>query len=158
YASLGQYTLTGTIQNAAGSPPVAVASATPTSGTSPLAVNFSSAGSSDSDGSIVAYDWDFGDGGTSTAANPSHTYNAAGTYTATLVVTDNLGAKATNSLVVTVSANPNNVVFVSNIVMSLVPMPSGNAARAVVTILDAFGNARPGATVSGTWSGLASGT
>ena len=44
---------------------------TPTSGTVPLTVNFSSAGSLDADGTIVAYDWNFGDGGTSTAANPA---------------------------------------------------------------------------------------
>ena len=41
--------------------------------------------------SITGYAWDFGDGQTSTDAAPSHMYAAAGTYTATLTVTDNLG-------------------------------------------------------------------
>lgn len=143
---------------AANQTPVAVAGASLTSGIAPLAVNFSSAGSYDPDGSIASYSWTFGDGGTSTVANPSHSYSSAGTFTATLVVTDNLGAKATNSVVITVLTNPGNVVFVGNIAMSLVTVASGGSARAVVTIRDASGNVRPGASVSGTWSGLASGS
>jgi len=59
--------------------------------------------SSDPDGSIVAYSWTFGDGGTSTAQNPSHTYAAGGTYTVKLTVTDNRGATASASKSVTVS-------------------------------------------------------
>ncbi|TQV87605.1 collagenase [Aliikangiella coralliicola] len=60
-------------------------------------VSFSSNGSSDSDGSIASYLWDFGDGSSSTDANPSHTYTSANTYTVTLTVTDNLGKKSTPS-------------------------------------------------------------
>jgi PKD repeat protein len=44
--------------------------------------------STDADGTIVSWLWDFGDGNTSTQQNPSHTYAAAGTYTVTLTVTD----------------------------------------------------------------------
>ena len=72
-------------------PPVANANG-PYSGTAGTAVSFSSAGSSDPDGSIAGYSWNFGDGGTSTDANPGHTYAAAGTYSVSLTVTDNLGA------------------------------------------------------------------
>ena len=82
--------------------PTAAAAASPTSGEAPLAVSFSSAGSSDSDGSIVAYAWSFGDGGSSTAANPSHTFESAGTYTATLSVTDDDGASDSDSVIITV--------------------------------------------------------
>src|SRR5204863_6392912 len=59
YASLGQYQITGTIIGTGGQRPVATASAAPTSGVAPLAVTFSSAGSSDPDGTIQGYHWDF---------------------------------------------------------------------------------------------------
>ncbi len=63
--------------------PVANFSGSPTSGTAPLAVNFTDL----STGSITSWSWNFGDGGSSTAQNPSHTYNSAGTYTVSLTVT-----------------------------------------------------------------------
>src|SRR5262245_42129304 len=66
-------------------PPVAVASATPTSGQAPLPVTFSSAGSGPA-GATLTYSWTFGDGGTSTQANPTHTYTAPGQYIARLTV------------------------------------------------------------------------
>ena len=66
-------------------PPTAVASASPTSGQPPLTVQFSSAGSIDPEGSALSYSWTFGDGTTSTAANPSHTYTASGGYTSQAV-------------------------------------------------------------------------
>lgn len=64
---------------------------------------FDSSGSSDTDGSIVSYAWTFGDGSTSTAVSPSHTYVAAGTYSVTLTVTDNSGA--TGSVTQSVQVN-----------------------------------------------------
>lgn len=83
--------------SAANRPPVAQASASPTAGPLPLTVNFSSAGSSDPDGDPLGYLWNFGDGGTSTLANPSHTYATAGTFSATLQVNDGRGGTATSS-------------------------------------------------------------
>ncbi|UOX93021.1 PQQ-dependent sugar dehydrogenase [Amycolatopsis sp. FBCC-B4732] len=80
--------------------PVAKATADRTSGPAPLTVNFSSAGSADSGGSALRYSWNFGDGTTSTAANPGHTY-AAGNYTAVLTVTNSAGATGTASVTVT---------------------------------------------------------
>ncbi|WP_448546982.1 collagenase [Thalassotalea fusca] len=71
-------------------------------------INFSSAGSSDSDGSIVSYDWNFGDGGSSTEANPTYQYNNAGSYTATLTVTDDGGLTATSNAAVTITDNSGN--------------------------------------------------
>jgi len=91
----------------ANQPPVAVASANPTSGNAPLAVSFNGTGSHDPDGSIASYSWAFGDGGTGSGATTSHTYQNAGSYTAVLTVTDNLGATGTNSVGITVSPNPN---------------------------------------------------
>ena len=55
---------------------------------SELVVSFDASGSSDSDGSIASYQWDFGDGSNGTGKTVSHTYVAAGSYTATLTVTD----------------------------------------------------------------------
>ena len=63
--------------------------------------------SSDPDGTVASYSWTFGDGGTSPARNPSHTYSADGSYTVRLTVTDNQGAQSTPaSQTVTVSAPP----------------------------------------------------
>ncbi|MEV5579694.1 PQQ-dependent sugar dehydrogenase [Streptomyces parvus] len=81
--------------------PIAKAAADRTSGPTPLAVSFSSAGSADPEGGNLTYAWDFGDGTTSTAPNPSHTYTTAGTFNPTLTVTDPEGLTGTASLVVT---------------------------------------------------------
>jgi PKD repeat protein len=82
-------------------PPTANANG-PYTGDPGVALNFSSAGSSDSDGSIASYQWNFGDGNTSTQANPSHTYATAGAYTVTLTVTDNEGATGTDNTTATI--------------------------------------------------------
>ena len=68
--------------------PQAIADADRTSGKAPLTVNFTGAGSTDPDGDTLSYHWDFGDGRSSTEANPSHTYRKSGTYMAVLTVTD----------------------------------------------------------------------
>ncbi|QDY10071.1 carbohydrate-binding protein [Micromonospora sp. HM134] len=82
--------------------PIARATADRTSGPAPLTVNFSSAGSTDPEGGTLTYSWAFGDGTTSTAANPSKTYTANGAYTATLTVRDPQGATGTSSVTVSV--------------------------------------------------------
>ncbi|MFD3520045.1 carbohydrate-binding protein [Streptomyces sp. NPDC058653] len=81
--------------------PVAKAAADKVSGPTPLTVAFSSAGSTDPEGKALTYSWNFGDGTTSTAANPSHTYTTNGTFRPTLTVRDPEGLTGTASLVVT---------------------------------------------------------
>jgi PKD repeat protein len=84
-------------------PPVAQAGG-PYGGTVGTAIALNSAGSSDSDGTIVSYAWAFGDGTTGSGASTSKSYAAAGTYTVTLTVTDDDGATATDQATVTVTA------------------------------------------------------
>ena len=99
---------TGEIRRIRYNGPVASAAANPTFGDSPLEVSFSSAGSQSAGGGPLSYLWDFGDGTTSTAANPSHTYTAptARTFTARLTVTDQSGASSTDTVAVTVGSVP----------------------------------------------------
>ena len=75
-----------TVTTASG--PTASFSAAPTSGVAPLTVQFTDT----STGSPTAWAWDFGDGGNSTAQNPSHAYTAAGTYTVQSTVTNSAGS------------------------------------------------------------------
>ena len=159
YGSVGQYAVSGTVPSALGQAPVASASASPSSGTAPLTSSFSSAGSHDPDGSIVAYEWDFGDGSAVVSgASASHVYTNAGSYTAQLKVTDNGGLSATRSLTITVQpAVVAKTVRVADIAMSLTVNRNGSAlAGAAVTVRDASGNVLPGATVAGRWSGVVS--
>lgn len=76
--------------------PTANFSADITLGCVPVSVNFTDM-STTPEGSIVAWEWDFGDGGQSTQKNPSHTYNNTGFYTVTLTVTSSTGCKRTIS-------------------------------------------------------------
>jgi PKD repeat protein len=65
-------------------------------------VYFNASSSYDSDGNIVSYDWDFGDGATGSGVLISHTYDRAGTFQVTLVVTDNNQATGVLSKTVTI--------------------------------------------------------
>jgi PKD repeat protein/glucose/arabinose dehydrogenase len=89
----------------ANQPPVAVATATPTTGDAPLTVNFDGSGSSDPDDQTLSYAWDLDDDGAfddSTAIQPTYTYTTTGSYTATLRVTDSHGASDTDTVTITV--------------------------------------------------------
>jgi PKD repeat protein len=87
------------------SPPTAVFNASCTE----LSCSFDASASSDSDGSIVSYSWEFGDGSTATGISAAHTYGTDGTYLITLTVTDNGGASSSTSQSLTLtSATPSN--------------------------------------------------
>jgi PKD repeat protein len=159
YASIGQYSITGTLVASGAQPPVAVISANPTSGTTPLTVSFSSVNSYDPDGTISSYSWNFGDGTTSTDPSPVKVYSSVGTFTAVLTVKDSSGLTGSSSVIITVQPDLNAAaVYVNNISMSLVTSGRNTAAQAVVTVYDSSGAPRPNVTVTGNWSGLTQGS
>jgi len=82
-------------------PPIADANG-PYAGTEGIAITFDGSGSYDSDGTIISYFWDLGDGKTSIDQNPTHTYTQNGTYTVTLTVTDDGSAIDTDTTNTTV--------------------------------------------------------
>ncbi|MFX0594499.1 PQQ-dependent sugar dehydrogenase [Melissospora conviva] len=86
--------------------PVANATADRTTGVQPLTVRFSSAGSNDPDGDPLTYRWDFGDGTTSTAANPTKTYPDIGVHIAQLTVSDGRNSSLAQPIVIQVGIPP----------------------------------------------------
>lgn len=87
--------------------PEAIADGTPRAGSVPLAVQFSGQGSSDPDDDPLTYRWDFGDGSPeATGIEVSHTYTEAGTFTATLRVTDGRGGEDTATVRIRPGSEP----------------------------------------------------
>lgn len=84
-------------------PPLAVATAQPTSVSIGQTVSFDGSASSDPDGSIAAYSWDFGDGAHAATASPGHAYGSAGVFVARLTVTDNAGSTAADTVTISVA-------------------------------------------------------
>ena len=78
-----------------------------------LTCSFDGSGSTDGDGTIASYAWNFGDGTTRSGATVSHTYAAGGTYTVTLTVTDDDGATGSQSQSVTVTSPPSSGITLS---------------------------------------------
>jgi len=76
-------------------PPIASISTDVAGGKAPLEVQFTGSGSSDPDGVVAGYQWDFGDGASSTDADPVHVYTDPGDYLCVLTVTDDGGLTAT---------------------------------------------------------------
>ncbi|MGC4115068.1 MAG: PKD domain-containing protein [Myxococcales bacterium] len=96
-----------TVNTAGNKTPTADAQGTPLTGPAPLTVAFDGSGSTDQeDGTNLTFSWDFGDGSAkATQATTSHTYQAAGTFTATLTVTDSGGASSSDVLTIRVTGN-----------------------------------------------------
>ncbi|MCW8129499.1 MAG: tandem-95 repeat protein [Planctomycetota bacterium] len=104
--NLGAQTVSAGVAIVVNAKPLAAISAAPTSGVAPLTVSFSASGSSDPDGSIVSYAWDFGDGQTATGVTATHVYAASGTFTATLTVVDNRAASSYETVAISVQPAP----------------------------------------------------
>lgn len=89
--------------------------------------------STDSDGTITSRSWNFGDGSTSTATNPSHTYAAAGTYSVALAVTDNTGA--TNSVTKSVAVtDTGSTVLQNGVTVSGLGATTGNSVNYTMVV------------------------
>jgi PKD repeat protein len=125
YSAPGDYTVTLTVFSEAGlsdsdsltitvdnRDPLAAFSATPGSGTAPVTVSFDASGSRDEDTlsdpghGIVDYRWDFGDGGFASGRSVQHEYVSGGPFTATLTVTDSLGATGSTAQQLDIAAPP----------------------------------------------------
>lgn len=114
-------------------PPVAVIRASPTTGEAPLTVNFDGSGSYDPDGTVVSYEWNFGDGSFGTGASVSHTFNNPGAYTVVLIITDNKGATGTDTVTINAS-QPATILTLLTIDLSPSTLPEDNVTHVVVKI------------------------
>jgi len=151
YGEVEDYTA-NVVSGGANLPPVANFTFT----TSYLTAYFTDA-STDPDGTVVAWSWTFGDGGTSALRDPSHTYAAAGTYNVTLTATDNDGATNSITKPVTVTA-PTLQMYVYDITQTIIRQSSRYRSSAVVTIRNTNNAAVANARVYITWSGVVTGT
>ena len=126
------------------------------------AIRFNGLGSSDPDGSIVSYRWDFGDDAEAMGESPTHAYASAGSYTVTLTVTDDQGATATDTLTATVGslneapiaeAGPDREVAAGEEV-TLDGSGSADLDGAITSYVWDFGDGQSavGATATHTWS------
>jgi glucose/arabinose dehydrogenase len=149
--------------------PIAIAQATtPATGPPPLSVTFSSAGSRDPEGLPVTYQWDFGDGTTSTQANPTHTFSTAGRYSVRLSVSDGVNTTFSTPIaitagtapVATITSPPDGMTFRAGQVISYGgdatdaedgPLPASAFAWTVDFLHE--GHVHPGSTVTGSKTG-----
>ena len=108
-------------------PPIATISSSSSVGDAPLPVQFDGSGSTDSDGSILAHEWDMGDGGIASGVLAENTYTTAGTFHAALTVTDDGGLTDSNSTPVLVSDPPEgsnippSAVFTASVSQGIAP-------------------------------------
>ena len=100
-----------TVTETSNQSPTASFTANPTSGVAPLAVSFDASNSSDSDGTIISYAWDFKDGNTGTGETINHTFSSAGSYSVKLTVTDNEEATETTTQTITVTETPSSPII-----------------------------------------------
>ncbi len=137
YANKGNYTIAVSVTDDDGGtttqtsrvtvqdrPPTAAFTFSPASPTTGDTATFTDS-STDADGTVASWSWDFGDGSNSTVRNPTHKYTSSGTFTVKLTVTDNDGSTKTTSQTITVRASS----FLSN------PLLLAGVGLAVLVIL-----------------------
>ncbi len=161
YTKAGTYTTILTIQDDQGQsgtaastkiiqdrPPTATLTEDKTTSLTLEAVKFDASLSSDADGTVVSYSWDFGDGSTGSGAVASHSYTLAGTYTVTLTVTDDNGMTSSQASTNIISDRPPSVSFSEDRTTVL----TGETINLTITSSDVDG------TVSGTQVNWGDGT
>ena len=111
----------------------------------------------DADGSVVARSWDFGDGTGSEQSDPVHLYSSPGTYSVSLIVTDDQSAEDRRTTAVTVLDGELSM-SVADISLSKTQRGRNYQVRAEITVLSSAGTSVAGATVSVEWSGAVSAT
>jgi len=117
---------------------------TVTSGMAPLPVSFDASGSSDLDGLVIAYAWDFGDGGTGAGKLIDYTFAASGTYTVTLTVVDDRGASAEETTTITVGSQPPPANTPPVAVITATPLQTGTSRIG----FDAYKSSDPDGTIA----------
>ena len=115
-------------------PPIANAGADQTMAVG-ATVTLDASASRDTDGSIVTYEWDFGDGAKSTGKIVTHTYSEVGTYAVTLTVTDNHGIKTSDTLTVQVNRE-NNPPVISGLSAEQAQVLPGATTTIIATVYD----------------------
>jgi PKD repeat protein len=123
------------------SPPSASATANVYGGVAPLNVTFSSAGSSDPEGSPITFNWSFGDGSSSSSPNPSHVYSTSAVYTARLTVSDRTNSTSTNLIISVGNGGASGLVAAYG-------FEEGSGA----SVADTSGNGNGGNVTGGTWA------
>ncbi len=116
-------------------PPLAHASASQTTGVVGLPVLFDATASSDADGYISSWDWEFGDTSTGTGEVITHSYEQAGVYTVVLTVTDNENATATTQFSLTIGEKP-YFLFDVLVELSATTLEQGKSLTALITLLN----------------------
>ncbi len=119
------------ITQADNQPPVASANVSPNPATAGETVTFDGSGSSDPDGQIVTYNWNFGDGNTSNQQVANHAYASTGTFNYSLTVTDDRGGSAQTSGQITVNPAGPQLLTVTP---SAGSVPAGGSQEITVTL------------------------
>jgi PKD repeat protein len=145
-------------------PPVAALSLTQSSAYAPATVTASTAGSTDSGGTIAASSIDFGDGTVVSGTTASHVYKTAGTYTVRATVTDNSGLSSSTSKTVTVKpptvtiTSPINGAWVHSPVYVVASAASGAKVSAVWVYVDNIVKYQTSLSSVNTYIGMSKGT
>ena len=142
--------------------PIASFTANPTSGIAPLEVAFDASNSSDSDGNIISYAWDFKDGSTGSGQTITHTFSSTGSYNVELTVTDNDGLTGTDTMLLAAAGSCDCVastMHIQSIIAGIIPASKNwKYGHVMVTVFDDCGNPVSAAGVTGTFTGDFTGT